>query len=306
MDAKRVVRAGTGRERNMGDATRVCSHALELDGTRAGLAGAWTRARGQRPRVVRPEGMDGWPTTVRFAGDGGLLETGITKLGRSISLKDLASCLESVGTFFPGTRKSRSSISLETLSSTKAASTGNNKVESKLVPSYIPQVRPLLHPYVPHTPVYSFHDIAKDESPPELCSKCCLEHLPQQACPVILCTICNKTHRNWTCPYERILPQGADYNRVRFTAVCALDDGGEFDEEKWACTWCHGKVAKLRLKYCCICMCHTDHCSHECRKDVVRAARFKALRDYDLAFPKKWVPYGDFLAEKTSSKNLWY
>ncbi|GER49016.1 cysteine/Histidine-rich C1 domain family protein [Striga asiatica] len=290
-------------------------------------------------------------------------ERGITKLGRSKSLKNLASFRESVGTFSMGTRrKSRSSISLKTLSSTKAASTGYNEVESKLVPSYIPQfpseVVPSFKPsYAPHYPFFSFHDSAEDksqpevcskcslehlprdscpfifsdiylskvvpsyvphvpsevvpslipsyvpdksffsihdgaidESQPEFCSKCSLEHLPRQACPYISCAICFRTHKNWGCPYENFLPQGADFNRVNCMVVCAFDHASLFDEEKWACTWCHGKIAKLTAKYCCICLNFADHCSYECPKDVDRAASFKALRDYDLTYPKKWVP----------------
>ncbi|GER32601.1 variable lymphocyte receptor A diversity region [Striga asiatica] len=204
---------------------------------------------------------------------------GITKLGRSNFQKNLAS--KSVGTFSLGTRmrKSRSWPSLETLSSTRAASAGNNKVESKLVPSSIPQVSggvvvSLFVSAAQSNPIFSF-------PPPEFCSKCCLEHLPRQACP---CTICYRHHIYRRCPYESILPQGADFNRVYFTAVCAFDDPGEFDEEKWACTWCHRKEAKVRGKRCCICM--GRHCPYECPKDVVTAAQYMALREYRLAFPK--------------------
>ncbi|GER54637.1 cysteine/Histidine-rich C1 domain family protein [Striga asiatica] len=187
----------------------------------------------------------------------------ITKLSRSKFEKNLAS--ESVGTF----------------------SLGNNKVESKLVASYIPQVPSA------HNPIFSYHDLAIDESPPVFCSKCCFDHKPRQACPFLYCDICYRTHKNWGCPYESILPQGAEFDRVNFTAVCAFDDSGQFDEEKWACTWCRRKVAKLNRKYCCICEeDFVTHCSYECPKDVERAAVLKASRDHDLAFPKKWASKG--------------
>ncbi|GER49020.1 sacI homology domain-containing protein / WW domain-containing protein, partial [Striga asiatica] len=302
---------------------------------------------------------------ISFENLGRPLSVGMKK---SKSLKNLASCNESSGSFSPGTRRrSRSSSSLRTLPSTGDNTIGNNKVESKLVPSYIPQVPsevvPSFRPsYAPHNPFFSFHDSAedksqlefcskcslehlprdscpcifsdiylskvvpsyvpsevvpslrpsyvpdksffnfhdgaKDESEPEFCSKCSLEHLPRQACPYISCAICFRTHRNWGCPYENFLPQGADFNRDNCMVVCAFDDAGVFDEEKWACTWCHGKIAKLTAKKCCICLKFADHCSYECPKDVDRAARFKALRDYDLTFPKKWVPCGDYLVEE--------
>ncbi|GER32598.1 hypothetical protein STAS_08673 [Striga asiatica] len=183
--------------------------------------------------------------------------TGITKLGRSNSQKNLARCyldMKSLPSFM--------------WSSTKAASAGNNKVESKLVPSYIPQVpgEVVVPPFVPPpNPIFSFPGSFKDKSPPEFCSKCCLEHLPRQACP---CTICYRHHIYRRCPYLSILPQGAEFNRVYFTAVCAFDDPGEFDEEKWACTWCHRKEAKVRCKCCCIY--RRTHCSYECPEDEVQ------------------------------------
>nr|XP_011463489.1 PREDICTED: uncharacterized protein LOC105351260 [Fragaria vesca subsp. vesca] len=136
----------------------------------------------------------------------------------------------------------------------------------------------------------------KHKRPCVPCNECSKEHPPCPSCPYVLCNICHDRHypnycpsvpcevcyqylhHTFYCPYFRLIPQGAAFDRDNYEIFCCC--GNEFNEEKWVCTYCTGRRALLKRKYCSICdSSWKQHSTHECPKDKVLAAESKSIRD---------------------------
>ncbi|KAL6187359.1 hypothetical protein ACLB2K_038758 [Fragaria x ananassa] len=128
------------------------------------------------------------------------------------------------------------------------------------------------------------------------CNECSKEHPPCPSCPYVLCDICHDRHypnycpsvpcqvcyqylhHTVYCPYFRLIPQGAAFDHDNYEIFCCC--GNLFNVEKWVCTYCTGRRALLKLKYCSICDSSSEqHSTHECPKDEVLAAKYKSIRD---------------------------
>ncbi|XP_004297783.1 PREDICTED: uncharacterized protein LOC101305066 [Fragaria vesca subsp. vesca] len=136
----------------------------------------------------------------------------------------------------------------------------------------------------------------KHKRPCVPCNECSKEHPSFPSCPYVLCDLCHDRHYpiycpsvpcqvcyqdlhlTPYCPYFHLIPQGAAFDRDNYEVVCCC--GNEFNEEKWVCTYCTGRNALLKRKYCSICdSSWKQHSTHECPKDKVLATESKSIRD---------------------------
>lgn len=100
------------------------------------------------------------------------------------------------------------------------------------------------------------------------CNECLESHPP--------CYICYKVHHSYRCPYFDHFPRGARF-APGYEIVCEC--GNEFNEDRWACTFCGGGGPVLRAKYCFFCNVFNKHNEYECPEDPVLAAEYKLVRD---------------------------